>query len=312
MAAPGSAANPLPSRAARPWSLGQALNVVVFGVPFRVVRGVPGAPDSRCCRRTSAATPACRTPPVHSWSSAPRILPRQPASVADAGPGAARRARLRGLVQHAEALHAAPWLVPPAAAGRGGPGIESGTKGAGLAQFRLARLARATVTTTGTRSILSLLNSEAHVRRLVLTPPRQNGRPGVRWGATGHPPRQSRAAVAPSASLDLKTPEPFGGEALQGDERSTQASRRAGPPGPTGSSTSGTRGVVAGLIAAQRLPAIGLQLLAQVGRDDVQLRVDRIEASRARPWEIIAVGRWRSEAAAMRYMGGAATTASAR
>ena len=83
---------------------------------------------------------------------------------------------------------------------------------------------------------------------------------------------------------------------------STSQSSRS-PPGPTGSSTSGTRGVVAGLIAAQRLPAIGLQLLAQVGRDDVQLRVDRIEASRARPWEIMAVGRWRSEAAAMRYLG---------
>ena len=179
MAAPGSAANPLPSRAARPWSLGQALNVVVFGVPFRVVRGVPGAPDSRCCRRTSAATPACRTPPVHSWSSAPRILPRQPASVADAGPGAARRARLRGLVQHAEALHAAPWLVPPAAAGRGGPGIESGTKGAGLAQFRLARPARATVTTTGTRSILSVLNSDADVCSMV----------AVTWTSSTRAPR---------------------------------------------------------------------------------------------------------------------------
>ena len=43
-------------------------------------------------------------------------------------------------------------------------------------------------------------------------------------------------------SLDLKTPEPFDGEALQGVERSAQAGRRAGPPGPTGSSTSGTRG----------------------------------------------------------------------
>ena len=64
-----------------------------------------------------------------SLGGADRGLADGRAPAGDTGPGVAGRARLRGLVQLAAALHPAPWLAPPAAADRADGGRAAGRGG---------------------------------------------------------------------------------------------------------------------------------------------------------------------------------------